>query len=366
MGEHRETDFVGCVVRDSRHGSRVTAWPSDPKGISQVFLLPPPMKALMLVGGFGTRLRPITYSVPKQLVPLAGKPMLYHVLDLLPNDVEEVVLATGYKADMIDAFVRAHPPRLPVRTVSEAVPLGTGGGMKNAGGAMSDPFFLLNSDVIARVDLAEMARRHVAHGGVGTMGLYEVEDPRPYGVAALDADERILTFVEKPELADAPSRWINAGFAVWNREVLDAIPPAQAMSFEREVLPGLLDRRVYGFRITGYFDDAGSPERLLRSQRLLFDDGRGGKGALPSGTFGKGPVALMAGACANGASFGPYVTVGPGAVVDAGAHVENSILMEGVHVEKDASVRDSVLGPKVRVRSGHSLVGQVLGEGVEA
>jgi mannose-1-phosphate guanylyltransferase len=324
------------------------------------------MKALMLVGGFGTRLRPITYSVPKQLIPLAGKPMLFHVLDLLPNDVEEVVLATGYKADVIDTFLRTHPLRWPVRTVPEAVPLGTGGGMKNAGDGMSDPFFLLNSDVITRVDLAEMARQHLAHGGVGTMGLFEVEDPRPYGVAALDSDDRIRGFVEKPELADAPSRWINAGFAVWNREVIDTVPGGRAVSFEREIVPGLLDRRVYGFRITGYFDDAGTPERLLRSQRLLFDDGRGGKGVLPAGTFGKGPVALMSGARASGASFGPYVTLGPDATVEPGAHVENSILMEGVHVERDASVRDSVLGPKVRVRSGHSLVGQVLGEGVEA
>jgi mannose-1-phosphate guanylyltransferase len=323
------------------------------------------MKALVLIGGFGTRLRPITYTVPKQLIPLAGKPMLFHVLDLLPSDVEEVVLATGYKAEMIDAFVRAHPPRMPVRTVPEAEPLGTGGGMKNAGDGMSDPFFLLNSDVIARVDLVEMTRQHVSHGGVGTMGLAEVDDTRPYGVAALDSNDRIQAFVEKPEPAEAPSHWINAGFAVWNREVMDAVPPGRAVSFEREILPGLLARGVYGFRLAGYFDDAGTPERLLRSQRLLFDDGRGGKGALPAGSFGKGPVALMEGARAKGASFGPYVTLGPDTTVEAGAHVENAILMEGVYVEKDATVTASVLGPKVRVKSGHRIVGQILGEDVE-
>jgi len=320
----------------------------------------------VLIGGFGTRLRPITYTVPKQLIPLAGKPMLFHVLDLLPEDVEEVVFATGYKSEVIDAFVRAHPTRFAVRTVAEAEPLGTGGGMKNAGSEMSDPFFLLNSDVIARVDLGEMARQHRAHGGLGTMGLAEVEDTRPYGVAALDADDRIGAFVEKPEPADAPSHWINAGFAVWGRAVLEEIPPGRPVSFEREVVPGLLDRGVYGFRLRGYFDDAGTPERLLRSQRLLFDDGRGGKGILPAGSFGKGPVALMTGARAGGASFGPYVTLGPGAVVEPGAHIENSILMDGVRVERDATVTGSVLGPKVTVRSGHRVAGQVLGEGVEA
>jgi mannose-1-phosphate guanylyltransferase len=324
------------------------------------------MKALILIGGFGTRLRPITYSVPKQLIPLAGKPMLFHVLDLVPSDIEEVVLATGYKADVIDAFLLEHPPSMPVRTVPEAEPLGTGGGMRNAGDGMSDPFFLLNSDVIARVDLREMARQHAAHGGVGTMGLVEVEDTRPYGVAALDPDERIREFVEKPEPKDAPSHWINAGFAVWNREVIDRVPPGRAVSFEREVLPGLLDHGVYGYRISSYFDDAGTPERLLRAQRLLFDDHRGGKGTLPIGAFGKGPVALMAGAKATGASFGPYVTLGPGVVVEPGAHVENSILMDEVHVARDATVSGSILGPKVRVGSSHRLVNQVLGEGVEA
>lgn len=322
------------------------------------------MKAVILVGGLGTRLRPLTYSVPKQLIPLAGKPMLYHVLDLLPNDIEEVVLATGYKAPMIDAYLRDHPPRMPVRMVPEAEPLGTGGGLKNAGDGMSDPFYLMNSDVIVRGDLAEMARQHAAHGGIGTMALTEVEDPRPYGVAALDGNDRIQQFIEKPE-GEAPSHWINAGFAVWKREVIDAVPAGRPVSFEREVLPGLLGQGVFAFRITGYFDDAGTPERLLRSQRLLFDDGRGGKGTLPSGSFGKGPVALMSGARATGASFGPYVTLGERAVVQAGAHVENSILMDGVTVERDASVRGSVLGPKVRVRSGHNVVGQVLAEGVE-
>jgi mannose-1-phosphate guanylyltransferase len=329
-------------------------------------LIPRAVKALVLIGGFGTRLRPVTYSVPKQLIPLAGKPMLYHVLDLLPPDVEEVVLATGYKADLIDAYVRAHPPRWPVRTVAEAEPLGTGGGMRNASEGISDPFFLLNSDVIASADLALLARRHEAHGGIGTMALAEVEDTRPYGVAALGADDRITGFVEKPEPAAAPSHWINAGLAVWRREVIERVPTGRPSSFEQEVVPHLLDRGLYGFRLAGYWDDAGTPERLLRSQKLLFDAGRGGKGALPVGALGTGPVASMPGSSARGASFGKYVTLGPGAVVEAGAHVENSILMDDVRVEKEATVVGSILGPACRVHAGHRVAGQVLGERGEA
>jgi mannose-1-phosphate guanylyltransferase len=324
------------------------------------------MKALVLIGGFGTRLRPVTYAVPKQLIPIAGKPMLYHVLDLLPPDVEEVVLATGYKSDVIDAYVRAHPLRWPVRTVPEAEPLGTGGGMKNAAEGMSDPFFLLNSDVIATTNLTMLRDLFVLRRAVGVMALYEVEDPKPYGVAALGPEDRITKFVEKPEPKDAPSRWINAGIAVWARSVLDPIPPAQAVSFEREVVPGLLPKGVFGYRMAGYWEDAGTPERLLHAQRLLFDDGRGGKGVLPHGARGSGPVAAMDGVSASGASFGPYVTLGPQVVVEPGAHVENSVLMDGAHVEAEASVSGSILGPKVRVRKGHRVAGQVLGEAAEA
>jgi mannose-1-phosphate guanylyltransferase len=198
------------------------------------------------------------------------------------------------------------------------------------------------------------------------MALAEVEDPRPYGVAALGEGDRITGFVEKPAPENAPSHWINAGVSVWRREVIERIPADRPSSFEQEVIPFLVDRGLYGFRLSGYWDDAGTPERLLRSQKLLFDAGRGGKGGLPPGAFGNGPVAVMPGATATGASFGKYVTLGPGAVVEAGAHVENSVLMDNVHVEKEATVIGSILGPHCRVRAGHRVSGQVLGERGEA
>jgi mannose-1-phosphate guanylyltransferase len=328
--------------------------------------LPRAMKALVLIGGFGTRLRPITYTVPKQLIPVAGKPLLYHVFDLIPRDVEEVVLATGYKAEVIEAYVRGHPPPWPVRTVPEAEPLGTGGGMKNASAGMSDPFYLLNSDVVTSGSLSDLLALHRRRGGVGIMALAEVEDTRPYGVAALGADDRIEAFVEKPEPAEAPSHWINAGLAVWSRTVLDRIPAGRSVSFEREVIPGLLAEGMYAFRLDKYWEDAGTPERLLRSQQLLFGDGRGGKGSLPRGALGAGPVAAARGVRATGASFGPFVTLGEDVTVEAGAHVENSIVMDGAQIEREAVVVSSLLGPKVRVRAGHRVNGQILGEGVEA
>jgi mannose-1-phosphate guanylyltransferase len=325
-----------------------------------------PVQALVLVGGFGTRLRPITYTLPKQLIPIAGKPMLYHLLDLLPKEVDHVVFASGYKADVLDAYLRAHPPAVAWSCVAEATPLGTGGGMKNAGGSMSDPFLVLNSDVIAETRLTELLAFHRAHGGVGAMTLIEVDDPRPYGIAALSGEDRIEKFVEKPTPEAAPSRWANAGMSVWRRSVLDAIPDGRPVSWEQEIVPGLLPQGVFGYRSRGFWEDAGTPERLLHSQRLLFDAGRGGTGKLPPGAHGTGPVAFAPDVVATGATFGPYVHLGAGVRVGAAAHVENSVIMDGAIVEPAASVVGSVIGPRAIVRSDRTVRGQVLGEGADA
>ena len=318
------------------------------------------MKALVLIGGFGTRLRPVTYTVPKQLIPIAGKPMLYHVLDLLPKSLEEVVLATGYKSEEIARYVAEHPPEMPVRCVAETEPLGTGGGMKNAGDGMSDPFILMNSDVIAEVSVENVLDFHRSKAGVGTMTLAHVDDTSPYGVAALDDDARITKFVEKPKPADAPSHWINAGLSVWRNEVLDGIPPGRPVSFENEVLPPLLPRGLFGYQLSGYWEDAGTPERLLRAQRLLFDGGRGGRGSLPAGALGQGPVAVGEETVARGATFGPYVTLGTGVTIEPGAHIENSVVLDRVSIGRDASVLGAILGPGMQIEAGRQVHRQVL------
>lgn len=319
------------------------------------------MKALVLVGGFGTRLRPITYEVPKQLIPLAGKPLLYHVLDLLPPETEEVVLASGYKADVLEAYLTAHPLPWPTRCVPEAEPLGTGGGMRNASAGLSDPFLVLNSDVVAEVRVADLLAFHARSGGVGTMTLCEVEDPSPYGVAALGPGDRIQRFVEKPPRASAPSRWINAGVSVWRRDLLDRVPAGRPVSWEQEIVPGLLGEGVFGYRMHGYWEDAGTPERILNAQRLLFDSGRGGPGTMPSGASGQGPVFAGVGVRAERAVLGPYVHLADRVVVGEGARVADSILMDGATVGPSAVVVGSILGPDSRVAAGEELRQKVLG-----
>lgn len=318
------------------------------------------MKALVLVGGLGTRLRPVTYGLPKQLIPLAGKPMLYHVLDQLPDEIEQVVFASGYKADVLERYLAAHPLRWPTKTVPEATPLGTGGGMLHAAAGLSDPFLVLNSDVVAEIDVAGLLQFHADRAGVGAMSLAEVENTQPYGVAALGARGRIEQFVEKPPPEKAPSHWINAGVSIWRRSVLERIPPGRPVSWESEVLPGLLAEGVYGFETRGFWEDAGTPERLLHAQHLLFDAGRGGTGALPAGSSGTGPVAAASTARAEGARFGGYVHLSEGVEVGRGSLIADSILMEGAVVGDGAHVQGSILGPGTRVPAQARLERRVL------
>lgn len=315
------------------------------------------MKAIVLIGGFGTRLRPVTYELPKQLIPIAGKPMLQHVLDLLPHDLEEAVLATGYKSEEIAEAVSVLPLPFPVRCVPEAEPLGTGGGMRNAGDAMSDPFLLVNSDVIADASATALLSVFRERGGTGAMSLTEVEDPEPYGVAELGEQDRIVRFVEKPPRAQAPSRWINAGLSVWSREVLERIPRGRAVSFERETVPLLLPVGIYGYRLRGYWEDAGTPARLLNAQRLLFDDGRDPAADRWTG----GPhVSVARGAEVGEATLGPYVTIGAAVRLGRGARVEDSIVMSGARIGAGATVVRSLLGPGVEVAEGERVADQVL------
>jgi mannose-1-phosphate guanylyltransferase len=319
------------------------------------------MNAIVLIGGFGTRLRPITYQVPKQLIPIAGKPMLYHVLDLLPPEVDEAIFATGYLQEVLRSYVEQHPPKVKVRCISEATPLGTAGGMRNAGEDASDPFLLLNSDVIAQIDVKALIAFHREKGGMGCMSLSEVEDTRPYGVAALEPDLRISGFVEKPAPEVAPSHWINAGVQIWRREVLDRIPKGQPMSFETQVIPGLLPKGIYGFQSRGFWEDAGTPARLLNAQRLLFDHGRAVQLGLPEEAKGRGKVASLEGVSARGALLGPYVHLGNRVTIGAGAEVENSVIMDGASIGAGAVVRDSVVGPGSSVAPKTRLTGQVVG-----
>lgn len=320
------------------------------------------MKAVILAGGLGTRLRPLTYRTPKPLVPLVGKPLVRHIIDSLPSRVDTVVLAVSYMKEALEDYFRVNDCGRKVILVNETQPLGTGGALKNVEEHLDETFMAFNGDVICSLDLNAMLRRHRQGGGIGTLALWEVEDPSPFGVVALDPTGRITRFQEKPARAEAVSNLINAGTYIFEPEILDHIGPG-VVSLEREVFPKVLLDGLFGHEFEGYWVDCGTRESYLKAQDTImrfqgdkvFDLELRGKVAM------EGPYHLE-GAYLEDCHVGPNVYVYPEAEIMSGALVSNSAIMAGARVSPGAQVRDSLIGPGQVVPQGSSVIGQIIAE----
>ena len=326
------------------------------------------MQAVILVGGFGTRLRPLTRDIPKQMLPVVDRPIIEHVVaHLAGHGVTRVVLSLGFRPE---AFADAYPDGtcagLPLHYAVEPEPLDTAGAVRFAAleagmGADDDTFLVLNGDVLTDLDIGAMVASHRAAGAEATLALTEVDDPSRYGVVPTDAEGRVLGFVEKPDAESAPSRWINAGTYVLEPSILDRIPDGRPVSIEREVFPAMAaEGCLHAMRSDAYWIDTGTPEAYIRAQLDLVDGTRGDLPAVhPSATVDPSAEVrrsiVMAGA-----------TVGPG------AHLLNSIVMDGGRVGAGAVVVDSVVGPGAHVGEGASLTdltvigaAEMVGAGIE-
>jgi len=307
---------------------------------------------VILAGGFGTRLRPLTLTCPKPLVPVANVPIIRRIVEKLPDDVDKVVLAVNYKLEQLRDYFAHNDVGREVVLVEERQPLGTAGAIKNVEAEVDGPFFVFNGDVLDSLDLASFRRFHEKRGGLGTISLWEVPDPRHFGVMEMDG-ERIVRFVEKPQTKEeAPSHLANAGTYLLEPEVFDFIPAGKAVSVERETFPALLQagRRLHGFPFGGYWVDAGRPDTYLHAnETVLHAAGR--------------KVLLGPGTTHEAATFDDWAVVGARCRVGAGATIARSVLLDGVTVGARATVRDSIVGPGARVGDDAVLVECVVGEG---
>ena len=318
------------------------------------------MQAILLVGGFGTRLRPLTLTTPKQMLPVLHRPMIEHVVSgLARHGVERVVLALGYRDD---AFRAAYPDGrcagVELCCVVEPEPLGTAGAIRFAYeasgmGADTGTFLAANGDVITDLDVGEMLRLHRLSGAEATIHLIEVEDPSRYGVVVTDASRRVTTFVEKPS-PPAPSRWINAGTYLMEPSVIGRIDGGRRVSVEREVFPAMAAARTLrALRHNTYWVDAGTPETYLRAQLDLLDGRRGPSAAGVSAEASVHPGALI-----------DRSVVMAGAMVGAGSVVRGSAVHPGAVIGAGAAVLDSVVGTGARVGQGaRVMAGTLIGEG---
>ncbi|WP_141281006.1 sugar phosphate nucleotidyltransferase [Pseudonocardia hydrocarbonoxydans] len=320
------------------------------------------VEAVVLVGGKGTRLRPLTLSAPKPMLPTAGVPFLAHLLSRIrAAGVRHVVLGTSYLAETFSAhFGDGAALDLRLTYVVEDEPLGTGGGIRNVAAHLSAEHVLVfNGDVLAGTDLTAVVDTHRRTDADVTLHLVRVPDPRAFGCVPTDADGRVTAFLEKTP--DPPTDQINAGCYVFRRSVIDSIPAGRAVSVERETFPGLLaaGRRVSGHVDSAYWRDMGTPADLVQGSADLVR-GVAPSAALPGPT---GDALVLDGARVDpSAKVSGGSTVGRGASVGAGASVEGSMLFDGAVVGAGAVVEHSVVGAGAVVEDGAVVVGSVVGD----
>lgn len=325
------------------------------------------LEAILLVGGKGTRLRPLTLSAPKPLLPTAGVPFLTHQLARAAEcGITHVVLATSYRAEMFtEAFGDGAELGLSIDYVYESSPLGTGGGIRNAAsllrGGPDDPIVVLNGDILSAHDLPAQVDLHRKREAAVTLHLVEVDDPSRYGCVPTDPAGRVTAFLEKTP--NPVTNRINAGCYVFRRSVIDQIPAGRVVSVEHETFPGLIsaDAVVMGYAESAYWLDVGTPEAFVRGSCDLV------LGLMPSPAVpGQSGEYLLLDdvSVAGGARLSGGTVAGAGADIRAGAVVHGSVLFEGATIGAGAVVRDSIVGRGAIVDGGAVLDGVLVGDGV--
>lgn len=341
------------------------------------------MQALILAGGEGTRLRPLTSTIPKPVVPLVNQPFITFMIEWLGrHGVDEVILSCGFLAEGVRSVLgEGVTLGIPIRYVEEPIPLGTGGALRYAGDLLSDRFLMLNGDVLADFDLSAVLAQHERTGARATIALYRVDDPSMYGLVRINDDHTVSEFMEKPSAEEVDTNLINAGAYVLERSILEEMAvPGTNISIERELFPKLVGRGLYGFVSEGYWLDIGTPQRYLQATFDILDGNvdtelgqklEDGRRVLADGATVLGrviaPAVVGAGSIVSpGAIVGGRVAIGPRVAVAEGAHVENSVVLEGTTIGRHTRVSGSIIGPHATIGEHCQLAnGVVIGEGVK-
>jgi mannose-1-phosphate guanylyltransferase len=316
------------------------------------------MKAIVLVGGFGTRLRPLTLSTPKQMLPVANRPMIERVVEsLAAGGITDAVLSLGYRPDaFIDRYPNGVCAGVRLHYAVEPEPLDTAGAIRFAAlhARLDETFVVLNGDVLTDLDLTELIAMHHDRDAEATIALTPVEDPSRYGVVPTDDDGLVLGFIEKPPRDQAPTNWINAGTYVLEPSVIDRIPGGRKVSIERETFPALVaDRTLYAMKSHVYWVDAGTPATYLEVNLDLLD---GKRGTSESGIDSRTSIAATAKVLRS--------VIGSGATIGADAEIVDSVIMSGVRINPRAVVRDSIIGVGATIGGGASITAlSVIGDG---
>jgi NDP-sugar pyrophosphorylase family protein len=342
------------------------------------------MKAILLAGGKGTRLRPLTIHTPKPIVPIFNRPFLHYQLDRLKQvpEIDEVILSLNYQPRRIEeVFGDGSDAGIKIRYVVEPAPLGTAGAVKYAGDKLTESVVVFNGDVLTQIDLAAVIALHRERRARATIVLTPVENPRAYGLVETDATGNITRFLEKPDADQITTNTINAGIYVLEPETFDRIPSEVAWSIERSFFPSLIERgeTFVAYIYDGYWIDIGTPEKYMQVHRDIMD-GRfvaepfdrlapPGMSIAPDarieqGAAVEGPCFIDQGVLIKaGARVGPYSVIGRQTQVEEDAVVENAIIWPNCRISRDAAIRNAILGRNCHLGRSVSLDhGAVLGD----
>ncbi|MBW5254758.1 NDP-sugar synthase [Streptomyces sp. P01-B04] len=328
-------------------------------------------EAILLVGGKGTRLRPLTVHTPKPMVPAAGVPFLTHQLARArAAGVEHIVLATSYLAEVFEPyFGDGSSLGLHIEYVTEREPLGTGGAIRNVAPRLTsgpdEPVLIFNGDILTGLDIRALVTTHADSGADVSLHLTRVDDPRAFGLVPTDDTGRVTAFLEKPQTPEEiVTDQINAGAYIFRRSVIDTIPAGRPVSVERETFPGLLagGAHLQGMVDSTYWLDLGTPQAFIRGSADLVL-GRAPSPAVP-GRCGDRLV-LPTASVAPDAKLSGGTVIGADAVIGAGARIDGSTVLAGAVVEPGAVITDSMVGAGARIGSRTVLAGAVVGDGAK-
>ncbi|MGQ0796795.1 MAG: sugar phosphate nucleotidyltransferase [Methanobacteriota archaeon] len=321
------------------------------------------MKAVVLAGGEGARLKPLTYKRPKPLMPVAGRPCIDYVIrSLVTSGFHEIVITTAYLSDTLIRSIGDGPDyNASILYSFEETPAGTAGAVRRVGNFIDDTFVVAMGDILADVDFRALLEFHRRKGGLATIALTEVEDPTQYGIVGLDADDRIRKFKEKPTKDETFSHLVNAGIYVLEPDVLDFVPPDRNVDFAKDVFPLLLSKglAVYGSRLRGVWMDIGQPHDLWKASMEIVR--REGRPIHREGLRTEGPLILDAHATVqSGVTLRGPCYVGPSVEIEHGAVVDNACLYEASRLQQDVVIRNSIVLEASTVGVGAEIVDSVV------
>jgi len=339
------------------------------------------VQAVILVGGEGTRLRPLTSTVPKPVVPLVDRPFISFMLEWLrQHGIDDVIMSCGFLATSVrNVLGDGSGLGIRLRFVEEPDPRGTAGALKFAEAMLDQRFLMLNGDVLTDIDLTEQIAQHERTGAQATLALVPVADPSAYGLVHLDEDRSVKDFVEKPSSDQIDTNLISAGAYVLERDILELVAPGRNVSIEREVWPLLIGRGLYGYPSESYWLDIGTPERYLQGtfdiiegnvqtavrERLGSDWLAVDEGAQVHGRVIPPAVLERGVRVARGAHVGSLAVLGQDVSIGAGSTVERTVIMKGAEIGEGCTLRDCIVAAGCRVGARSRITGgAVLGEGV--